>query len=424
MSPLIITLIILGLTMVAFVTGKFSFPVISMSIILSLILTNVLTPAEAFSGFVNTNVVMVAAMFVVGAGLTKTNLLDKIQSLVVKYKDNHSLTIFIGCLASAVLAIITSGPAAMAIMIPLLVAIASETGISRSKLLFPGAALANIAVGMTFLGQGAANLTWNEVMLNAGGQIPFTIWSFTIARLPLVIIGLVYMVFFGHKLLPNRSNEQFTDHFQKKDTSSKLSPVKEKIAIAIIVLTILAIIFANQINVKMYISACIGAILLVLFGIMKDAEALSSIHLPTIFLFAGVLPLSDALKITGAGDVVAEGIIKILGNTTNPYVIMTVFFLIPLVITQVMSNTACIAIFVPLVASAAVKIGVDPRAAVMGVVLASCTSILTPMASPTQTIVMEPGGYTIRDYFKCGVPLVFILTIVSIFWLPLIFPFY
>jgi len=60
----------------------------------------------------------------------------------------------------------------------------------------------------------------------------------------------------------------------------------------------------------------------------------------------------------------------------------------------------------------------------MGVVLASCTSILTPMASPTQTIVMEPGGYTIRDYFKCGVPLVFILTIVSIFWLPLIFPFY
>ncbi len=423
MTPLTITIIVLIITIAAFITGKVPFSVISMFIMIALIMTKVLTPVQAFSGFTNTNVILIGAMFVVGAGLTKTSLLDRIQSLVNRHKDSPTKIIAISSLTAGILALITSGPAAMAIMIPLLVAIANDTGLSRSKIMFPASALANICVGMTFLGQGAANLTWNTVMMNAGGKIPFTIWSFTIARLPLVIIAIVYMALWGHKLLPNKPNEEFADTIKKKESGPKLSPAMEKVAVVIIVLTVAAIILSPQIKVDMYISGCIGAVLLVITGVLSDKEALSSIHLPTMFLFAGVLPLSDALKITGAGDMVAKWIVGLLGNTSNPYVIMAVFFVIPLILTQFMSNTAMIAIFVPLVSAAAVKIGVDPRAAVMGTILASCSSLLTPMASPTQAVVMEPGGYTIKDYFKCGLPLVIIITIVSIIWLPLIFPF-
>ncbi len=423
MTPLTITIIVLMITIAAFITGKVPFSVISMFIMISLIMAKVLTPVQAFSGFTNTNVILIGAMFVVGAGLTKTSLLDRIQSLVNKHKDSPTKIIIISSLTAGILALITSGPAAMAIMIPLLVAIANDTGLSRSKIMFPASALANICVGMTFLGQGAANLTWNTVMMNAGGKIPFTIWSFTIARLPIVIIAVVYMALWGHKLLPNKPNEEFADNIKKKESGPKLSPAMEKVAVVIIVLTVAAIILAPQIKIDMYISGCIGAVLLVITGVLSDKEALSSIHLPTMFLFAGVLPLSDALKITGAGDIVAKWIVSMLGNTSNPYVIMSVFFIIPLILTQFMSNTAMIAIFVPLVSAAAVKIGVDPRTAVMGTILASCSSLLTPMASPTQAVVMEPGGYTIKDYFKCGLPLVVLITIVSIIWLPLIFPF-
>ena len=77
MTPLEITLLILVLTIVAFITGKIPFSVISAGIMLSLIMTGVMEPAEAFSGFINTNVVMFVAMFVIGAGLTKTSLIDK-----------------------------------------------------------------------------------------------------------------------------------------------------------------------------------------------------------------------------------------------------------------------------------------------------------------------------------------------------------
>ena len=91
MSPLEITLVILLVTIIAFVSGKVPFSVISTGIILALILTGIKTPAEAFGGFINTNVVMFVAMFVIGAGLTKTPLIDKAQSLGIRYKDNIHL---------------------------------------------------------------------------------------------------------------------------------------------------------------------------------------------------------------------------------------------------------------------------------------------------------------------------------------------
>lgn len=424
MSPLQITLIILLFTIIAFLSGKIPFAVISVGIMLSLVMTGVMKPAEAFAGFTNTNVVMFVAMFVIGAAITKTSLLDRAQKLVVRYKDNPKMLILISSLVAGFLACLTSATATAAIMIPLLVGICNEIGVSRSKLLFPSMAVANIATAMTFLGQGASNMAWSDVMMNAGAKIPFTIWDFTIARIPILIITFVYMVIFGYRMMPDIDNSTFQDNVQAKDTSAKLSVGKEKLAIVIILATIALMLLEKTIGVKMYLTASIGAIVLVLSGILSEKEALASIHQPTVFLFAGVLALSDAIAQTGAGDVVADWMLGILGNTTNPYFIMAVFFIIPLVLTQIMSNLATVTIFIPLVATACVKLGVDPRAAVIGVLTASCTSIMTPMAAPCQIMIMGPGGYSLKDYLKCGTPLVILITIASIFVFPIMFPFF
>ena len=136
----------------------------------------------------------------------------------------------------------------------------------------------------------------------------------------------LYMTFVGYKLMPDIDNNTFVDGGHTGRKSAKLSPIKEKIAIIIIVVTILAMLFESVIGIPMYIVACIGAVLLVLSGILNEKEALDSIHQPTIFLFAGVLTLSEAIKITGAGDVVADWMISLIGNTTNPYLIMAGYF--------------------------------------------------------------------------------------------------
>ena len=101
MTSMHITLIILLITIIAFATGKVPFSVISSGIILALVLTGIRTPAEAFSGFTNTNVIMFVAMFVIGAGLTKTKLIDHAQNLVIRYKENPRMLILLSCLAAA-----------------------------------------------------------------------------------------------------------------------------------------------------------------------------------------------------------------------------------------------------------------------------------------------------------------------------------
>ena len=424
MTSMHITLIILLITIIAFATGKVPFSVISSGIILALVLTGIRTPAEAFSGFINTNVIMFVAMFVIGAGLTKTKLIDHAQNLVIRYKENPRMLILLSCLAAALLACITNATATAAIMIPLLIEIANDIGTSRSKLLFPAMACANIATSMTFLGQGASNMTWNDIMMKGGAPHSFQVWDFTIARIPLLIVAIAYMVFLGHKLMPDIDNSKFDDNIHNREKSIKLSPLKEKIALIIVLATIILMLFENIIGIKMYLIACIGAVLLVLTGVLSEKEALGAIHQPTIFLFAGVLTLSDAIQVTGVGDLVADYMIKMAGDTTNPYVMMAVFFIIPFLLTQVMSNLATLTIFIPLVTSACLKMGIDPRAAVVGVLTASCISIMTPMAAPCQIMIMEPGGYTFKDYLKCGTPLALILAMMTIFLMPLMFPFY
>ena len=424
MTSLQITLIILLITIIAFATGKVPFSVISSGIILALIVTGIRTPAEAFSGFINTNVIMFVAMFVIGAGLTKTSLINRAQNLVIRYKENPRMLILLSCLAASLLACITNATATAAIMIPLLVEISNDIGTSRSKLLFPSMACANIATSMTFLGQGASNMTWNDIMMKGGAPHALRVWDFTIARIPLLAVAIIYMVFIGHKLMPDIDNSKFDNNVHSMNNSVKLSPFKEKIALIIILTTIVLMFFENVIGIKMYLIACVGAVLLVLTGVLSEKEALSAIHQPTIFLFAGVLALSDAIKVTDVGNLVADYMIRILGDTTNPYIIMAIFFTIPFLLTQVMSNLATLTIFIPLVTSACLKIGIDPRAAVVGILTASCISIITPMAAPCQIMIMEPGGYTFKDYLKCGLPLALILAVMTIFLMPLMFPFF
>ena len=424
MDQLTIVLIILALTIIAFMSGKLPYTVISMGIIIALIMTGIMTIDEAFSGLTNSNVIMFAAMFVIGAGIVKSGLLDSTKNIVMRYQNRPKIVLLVLMLVATVLSILTSAVGTMAILLPLIINIANNLNISRSKFIYPVAMSANIATACTFLGQGAANMNWSDVMVNMGGPVPFGIWDFTIARIPVIVTTIIYGVFVSQYLLPDIPNSQFDTGKPVVEKTKTIDVKKQRIAQIICSFTIIGMIVLDYFSlVPMYIVACIGAVLLILFGVLSEMEAISSIHGPTMFLFIGVLPLSDALKMTGAADVVASLMRTLLGNTTNPYIIMAVLFVVPLILTQVMSNIAAVAVFVPLVCSVAVSIGIDPRAGVMAVLIASCTSILTPMAAAAQAMILAPGGYSMKDYLKCGFPLVLINTVVCIVVLPILFPF-
>lgn len=419
MSPMIITVLILFFAAIAFISGKIPIPVVSVLIIISLAVTKVVPSSVALGGFSNSSVVLTGAMFVVGAAIKKTSLLDSIKNLVVRYGNTPRRMIFWSCVVAAIIGVIINSSAAVLILFPVL----SSLPVSRQKLFYPLTCSASVATAMTFMGSGAINLTINEILINMGGAVPFTIWDFTVARLPLLIAIILYMCLFGHKLLPDTPNDQLEEMvLGGGGTSKTLEGARNQLAIIVIALTVAAMISYQLLGVDLFVIALISCCVLVMSGVLSVNEALSAIHLPTIFLFAGVLPLSTALASTGAGDFIAEGIVRLLGNTTNPYFIIATFFIVPLILTQFMSNTACLTLFTPLAALVALKIGVDPRAAVMAAVCGSFGSFLTPMASPAEAICMSAGPYALKDFIKCGLPLALIMTIISVVWLPIVMP--
>lgn len=158
MDQLTIVLIILILTIIAFMSGKFPYTVVSMGIIIALIETKILTVAEAFSALTNKNVIMFAAMFVIGAGIIKSGLLDGTKNIVMRYQDRPKIVLLVLMAVAIILSVLTSAVGTMAILLPLIISIANNLNVSRSKLIYPIAVVANISTACTFLGQGAGNM--------------------------------------------------------------------------------------------------------------------------------------------------------------------------------------------------------------------------------------------------------------------------
>ena len=178
-------------------------------------------------------------------------------------------------------------------------------------------------------------------------------------------------------------------------------------------------IFEKQIGVSIEISACIGAIILVLVGVLSEKEALASIDLKVVFLFGGSLTLAKALDTTGAGE-----LIGLLGADPNPIVLLLVIFIVTCALTNFMSNTATTALMIPIAVSLANNLGADPRAVVIATVIAGSCAYATPIGMPANTMVVGLGGYKFKDYVKSGLPLILVSFVICMILLPVLFPFY
>ena len=175
-------------------------------------------------------------------------------------------------------------------------------------------------------------------------------------------------------------------------------------------------IFEEKIGIKLCVVGCIGALLLVVTGVISEKQALKSIDLKTIFLFGGTLSLASALQKSGAGELLANKVISFLGDNPSPYLLTFVVFILCCVLTNFMSNTATTAI--------SEAIGADPSAVLMACVIGGSCAYATPIGMPANTMVIGAGGYTFKDYAKSGIPLIIVSTIVSMILLPILYPFF
>ncbi len=116
---------------------------------------------------------------------------------------------------------------------------------------------------------------------------------------------------------------------------------------------------------------------------------------------------------TGAGKLVADHVIGMLGQNSSPFMLMVVVFVLSVIMTNFMSNTATVALLVPVSLSIAAGMGADPKAVLMATVIGSSCAYATPIGMPANMMVLSAGGYKFVDYAKSGLPLIIVSTIVS-----------
>lgn len=422
MSPAVITLLFLAFAIVMFVTEKIPLGLTSMIVCIGLIVTNVLDVKTAFSGFINSNVILFVAMFIVGGALFETGMANEIGGIVTRFAKTERQLIVAIMVIVGLMSGVLSNTGTAAVLIPVVIGIAAKSGFNRSRLLMPLVFAAAMGGNLSLIGA-PGNMIAQSTLEDIGKSFGF--FEYAIVGGPILIVGIIFYATIGYHLLPNNPVKEDNDSvFDEQRDFSSIPKWKKVTSLVVLILTLLGMIFEDQIGIKLAVTGCIGAIVLILTGVISEKEALKSIDLKTIFLFGGTLSIAEALESSGAGEMIANAVINALGAHPSPLLLTFIVFIICCVLTNFMSNTATTALMAPICLSIAESIGADPRAVLMACVIGGSCAYATPIGMPANTMVLGAGNYKFMDYVKAGVPLIIIATIVSMIILPIAFPFF
>lgn len=421
MDPVYITLALLVFAIVMFVWERIPLALTSMIVCITLIATGVLDASEGFAGFVNGNVILFVAMFVVGGAFFETGMANKVGGLITKFAKTERQLIFAIMIVTGLMSGVLSNTGSAAVLIPVVIGIAAKSGFTRSRLLLPLVLAAAMGGNLSLIGA-PGNLIAQSALQEIG--LEFGFFEYAKIGLPILVVGTLFFGFFGQRLLPDRKDGDTGSLFDEQVDYSNVPKWKQNLSLIILVGTIIGMVFEKQIGIPLNITGSIGAILLVLTGVISEEQAYKSIDLRTIFLFGGTLALAKALDKTGAGALMAEKAITMLGDNASPYLLLVVIFFTAVILTNFMSNTATTALLVPIALSIATQMGADPRAVLMATVIGGSCAYATPIGMPANTMVFSVGGYRFRDYIKAGLPLILVASVVSLVLLPILYPFY
>jgi di/tricarboxylate transporter len=168
-------------------------------------------------------------------------------------------------------------------------------------------------------------------------------------------------------------------------------------------------------------AALIGCLLMGALGCVDLTSAYRSIDWKTIVLIVGMLPFSTALQRTGGVDLMADGLMALVGGA-GTYVVLASLFAITALLGLFISNTATAVLMAPVALAVAKDLHASLYPFAMIVALAASTAFMTPVSSPVNTLVVTPGNYTFGDFVRIGTPFSLIVMVVCVIMVPWLLP--
>lgn len=424
MNSMVICLIIFAVMIILFFNRKIPMAFTSMGVIVALYVAGCVDKATVFAGFGNNNVLTMAGMFIVAAGLSRTQMVNNITKLL--YRVNNGS--FTRVLASYILVIFLLGqfvpslPAMFAMVYPLVISMCKQLKCSPSKMMYP---IAVTVVSTSFviepIGPYAAWFVTQNGYLESYGWTGslLSMWSETMVFLPTALVTLLLTIFVLPKLMPDQPETETVAITGPDITNNEaLSPVREFLGYGIFIATVIGL----MLGLPSWAVTMAGATAVVLSGVLDEQTALIRMNMSIVLLYAGVKVMGEALSNTGAAQLLGDLAASALSGVRNGYIIGAVFYLVSFLMTSFLYNRATTTVLIPILIITCSSIGCDPRGPVILCSLASMSSLITPMPNPVVPMAMQAGGYTQKTILRVGIIPAIVRGIVGVAIAMTIFP--
>jgi len=386
------------------------FPVATTSIlaILAMVIFDVIPFSAAFGGFANDMVFLIIGMVIVGNTLFETGVAQILGKAIIKIsRGNEKLFVVILIIVATIPAAFLSNTAAAAMMLPVAAsAVAASNGKFTKKNTFMVIGIAAVTSGgLTAVGS-TPQLIARDRLIEAGIE-PFGFFELAWAGAPVIILLLVYYLTIGRLILKKtaRPAENLTADIPLnvgiKDVER--NPIKMWITLGVLVFCIIGFISGGfwALDLSLGTIAMIGATVCVATKCIGQKRVFETMDWTTVVVIGASLGLSAGLDQSGAGEMVAQGMVGLLGENVSPWLLTAGLALIAIILGNFMSSTATAALLIPISMSVAIEMGIDVKAVIMAVVIACNISYATPVSTPPMTMTLS-AGYKFIDYIKFG----------------------
>lgn len=415
-----IAIIILVITMILVVIDRLPLAVTALFASVAMSIFGVQPLKDAYAYYGSKTVVFVGATMIICNGLFQTGAIQRLTHTLfgkLAKKSERGLvaafSLFTGLITG-----FTTNSAIAATMVPVARSLAesSDGNVKAKHLLMPVGLMSTIGSPLSLSGSGAVALG-AAMVIEAGTDMSY--FHMAGIAIIMIVLGTLYFATIGYDIM--KKSFDFEDpQFEASEEVSNHNIPRWKPVLTTLVFIIVIIGFITG-TWDLAICSILGVLVLWATNAVNIKESLKTCNWNVIIVMAGVSSMANGLKVSGAGQVMADWIINLFGGeNASVFVVMIALSLVGWFLSQFMSNTAANAIVVPMAISMAVALNINLLYFCAPIIIATSIAITTPLASPTTVIVMQ-GGFRFKDFVKVGVPLSIALLAVLFTLVPFFF---
>lgn len=396
-----LALIILAVTLVLYCIPAVPLAVTTMLAMLAMAATGIITFSEAYSGFANSAIFLMAGMMIIGRAWFTTGLAGRISRVLYRFVgSNEKLLIAVILVVASFISVFLNGSLTVAILMPVIDSLVVRSGgrITRKQTYFPLGVASVLGNNLTTIS--ATSMVTAGALLSEAGFRQLGLFEPTAVNLPALLVVIVFYILAGHKLQSRWFDfEEIPPAPEQELSEDALSGVpiwKTWLTLAVTLAVVVLLVCGADTG----FAALIGACVLVLTRCVSEREAFASISWQVIIIAAGAIGFSKGMDASGAGAIIASTVIGLFGDG-SPFVICIALFVIGSLLSNFMSDNASVAVLIPITLAVAQGMNCDATPLVLSAASGIKVALATPISVTPMTMIGVPG-YRFKDYLRMG----------------------